>query len=177
MTALPAVVTDMDKGLALLINFPPHDTLLNLIAQLAWHQPVRVVVGGNRFEAHTLARLVRRYTIQLEAVLGRIQIARPFTCYQTVTLFEQLAATPEPLIVLDLLQTFADESISTRESYRLLYLMIDHLHRLRQAAPVIISLKPPPQPDRAGLVTILKATADVILLPNTPNPPTPLRLF
>lgn len=177
MTKLPAAVTDMDKGLALLIHWPHHDTLLALIAQLALYQPVRVVVGGNRFQAHTLARFIRRQTIHIEAVLERIVIARPFTCYQTLALFEQLTASPEPLVILDLLQTLTDENISTQESYRLIYLILNDLHRLRQAAPLIVSCQPPPQPDRAGLVSILQKAADIILLPNSPTPPVPLRLF
>lgn len=177
MKALPPTVTNMDKGLALLINWPSHDTLLNLIAQLALQQPVCVVVAGNRFQAQTLARLIRRQTIYLEAVLARIQVVRPFTCYQTVALFEQLAPSPGPLVVLDLVQPFTDENISTQESYRLLYLTIKHLHRLRQVSPVIISLKPPPQPDRTGLVTILQKTADIVLFPSPPTLPTQPWLF
>ena len=167
----------MDKGLALLIHWPQHDDLLNLIAQLALHQPVRVVVAGNRFQAHTLARLIRRRTIHLEAVLERIHLARPFTCYQTVTLFQQLTPTTDPLIILDLLHTFADENITTQESYRLIYLIINHLHRLRQSAPVIVSLKPPPQPDRSGLITLLKKTADVVIEPHIPISQPQPRLF
>ena len=177
MKALLTKITDMDKGLALLVEWPQHEAALGLIAQLALRQPVRVVVGGNRFQAHTLARHIRRHTVHLEAVLGRIQVARPLTCYQTVSLFAQMAAAPEPLLILDLLQTFADENISSLESYRLLYLVVDHLHRLRRAAPVIVTLKPPPQPERAGLVTILKALADVVLLSTPPTPLTPLKLF
>ena len=177
MLHLPRTVTHLDKGLALLIGWPHHEALLSLITQLALHQSVRVVIGGNRFQAHTLARLIRRQTVYIEAVLARIAIARPFTCYQTVALFEQMGATPEPLIVLDLLQTFADENISTQESYRLVYFILNDLHRLRQAVPVIISLQPPPQPDRAGLVTILQKTADIVVHPNSPTPLVPLRLF
>lgn len=177
MTTFPTTVTNMDKGLALLIHWPDHNALLTLIAQLALHQSVRVIVGGSRFQAHTLARLIRRQTVHVEAVLARIDVARPFTCYQTTAMFEQLATTPKPLIILDLLQTFADENISTQESYRLLYLILNDLHHLRQAAPVIISLQPPPQPDRAGLVTILQKTADIVLLPDRPTPPTLPKLF
>lgn len=177
MLALPPTITQMDKGLALLVHWPHHEALLTLITQLALNQAVRVVIGSNRFHAHTLARLIRRQTIHVETVLSRIAIARPFTCYQTVSLFEQMATTSEPLVILDLLQTFADENISTQESYRLLYLILNDLHRLRQAAPVIVSLQPPPPPDRAGLVTILQKTADIVLLPYPPTPPAPLKLF
>jgi hypothetical protein len=177
MKLLPHLITDMDKGLALLITWPQHEAILQLIAQLALQQPVRVVVGGNHFQAHNLARYIRRQTIHLEAVLARIQVARPFTCYQLMALISQLPATPDPLFILDLLQPLTDENISAVESYRLLYLLIDHLHRLRQTAPLIVTLQRPPQPDRAGLVTLLQKTADIVLLPDSPTQPTPLRLL
>jgi hypothetical protein len=177
MKTLPSQITDMDKGLAMLVAWPEHEVFLQLVAQLALHQPVRVVVGGNHFQAYTLARHIRRQTVHVDTVLGRIQVARPFTCYQLLSLITQLPATSDPLLILDLLQPLADENISALESYRLLYLLIDHLHRLRQTAPVIVTLQPPPQPDRTGLVTLLQKTADIILLPDSPTPPIPLRLL
>ena len=111
LTSLPSC------GVTLVIGLPERETLLDLEARLALQGPLHVLVGGNRFDAHRLARLVRRQTVQVDAILARVQVARPFTCYQTLTLLEQPQGII-PLFVLDLLATFAADSISNRESAR-----------------------------------------------------------
>ena len=112
MTDLPTLIQQSGTGLALFIDVPEHGKMLDLIAQLAMNQPVRVVVGGNRFRAFELTRTIRRHTVQVDEVLQRIQLARPFTCYQAVALFGELSAVAQPLVVLDLLDTFTDDNIT-----------------------------------------------------------------
>jgi hypothetical protein len=48
--------------------------------------------GGNRFDAHQIARYIRRQSSQLDAILGRIAIARAFTCYQMAALLAEQEA-------------------------------------------------------------------------------------
>jgi hypothetical protein len=166
-----------DNQLVLLIGFHHQETMIELIAHLALKGQIRVIVSGNRFDVHHLARILRRQTTQVDAVLGQINLARPFTCYQVITLFEQTAVLPQPLIVTDLLSTFCDENVAVTESYRLLQIVISHLRRLRQHAPVVVSLAVPPQPERVGLVALLEAIADHVLLPVESTEPKPMRLF
>lgn len=149
-------------------------TMLELSALLALRGSVRVLDGGNSYNALYGARTIRRHTIRLNETINQITVARAFTCYQLITLLEETATSassvqavsPYPTLVLDLLSTFYDESVSVPEAYRLLHLVVEHLHRLRRLAPVIVSLRPPPlhQPDRAGFNQPLEAIADLQLV-------------
>lgn len=143
---------------------PEPELVIAFIAQLALQGAVRLVDGGNRFAAYPLARSLRRHTPHLEEALSRITIARAFTCYQLVSLLAQTTPTAVPTLALDLLATFTDESVDVAESRRLLRLVIQRLHRLRPYVPVVVSLRQPPQPERAVLVTMLTEAADVTLM-------------
>lgn len=168
LAPLPALLS---CGVTLVIGLPTREALLDLVAELALHGPLRVVVGGNRFDAHRLSRLVRQQTVQVDGVLARVQVVRPFTCYQTLAL---LAQTQDviPLLVLDLLTTLADESISDRELTRLLTLATAHLRRCGQHVPVLVTAQPLSTPGRQGLTAILQNVADQVI---TYQPPQSLR--
>lgn len=177
MTDLPALIQQSGTGLALFIDVREHKTMLDLIAQLALNRPVRVVVGGNRFRAFDLTRMIRSHTVQVDAVLQRIRLARPFTCYQALALFEGLSAVAQPLVVLDLLDTFTDENITAAESVRLMRQVIQHLNWLKAYTAVIVHTSTPPQADRAGLIDLLIETADYVLQPESSEKLLPLTLF
>lgn len=142
---------------------PKREMITALTAVLALRGPVRVLAGSNYFDAYKLARQLRRQTPHLEAALNRITIARAFTSYQVLALLTQTPATAVPTLALDLLTTFTDESVNVVECFRLWRLVIGHLNRLREQAPVVVSLRYPPQPNRSGLVTLLTETADIVL--------------
>jgi hypothetical protein len=165
------------KELILFIGLQRHETVLELIALLALQGPVQVVVGGNRFRAFTLARILRRHTVHLEEALGRIHLARPFTCYQTVALFAETAAAPQPLVVIDLLKTFCDENVPVTESMRLLRLVLQHIDRLCRQMPVIVTAEPPPQPERSGLLELVRQRADRLFTQEMPVQTVPKRLL
>lgn len=140
------------------------EAMTELTAMLALRGPVCVLDGGNCFDAYRVARLIRRQTPRLTEALHNVQIARAFTCYQVLTLFRQTPSGPAPQLVLNLLATFCDESVTVGESQRLLGIVIEHLNRLRQKAPVAVSVTRPPQPERAGLVDMLMQAADQVLV-------------
>jgi hypothetical protein len=110
----------------------------------------------------------------LADILSRISVARAFTCYQMVTLLAETPAVASPQLILDLLATFYDESVSTPESFRLLRVGLTHINRLRQQAPIIISVRPPnvSQSDRLGLLTRLEEVATYTFI--QPVPVTPI---
>jgi len=151
--------------------------MLELTAMLALRGPVNVLDGGNCFDAFRVARLIRRQTPRLSETLQQVQVARAFTCYQVLTLFKQTPAGPAPQLVFNLLATFYDESVSLDESHRLLGVVIDHLYRLRQRAPVAVSVSRPPQPERASLVDTLVAAADQVLVREEQPATVATRLF
>jgi hypothetical protein len=175
MNILPAVTTGK---MGLLVGPKAEiEAMYKVASVLALQGPVRVLDGGNCFNVFRVARHIRRQTPRLYEALDRISVARAFTCYQVVTLFKGTPPAGPPKLVLDVLATFCDESVSVAESQRLLRIVIDHLHRFRQYGPVMVSTRIPPQPDRGALVDMLREAADQVFEREiTPEPQQP-RLF
>jgi hypothetical protein len=153
------------------------EAMFRVVSILALRGPVSVLDGGNCFNAFRVARYVRSQTPHLDVALDRISVARAFTCYQVVSLFEQTPATEAPKLVLDLLSTFCDESVTVPESERLLRIVIDHLLRFKRLGPVMVSIRPPPQPERIGLVDIVSSAADQVYARDIPVEPVTPTLF
>ena len=162
---------------------------------------VRILDGGNRFNAYTVSRAAHGRP----DVLNRITVSRAFTCYQVLALLESTPAIPVPFVVLDLLNTFYDESVLVGERKRLLRACIGHLERLSSATRVadtctalnavrckctadggwkppwlVVSAHPPRVPSVASLELLdmlQSSTVDTYFI-QTPAPaPEPLRLF
>lgn len=166
----------LTTGVTLLVGFPSEEPLLDLVAQLALVSKVQVVVGGNCFDAHKLARLVRRRTVALDETLERIGQTRPFTANQTVQLINELEPTT-PIIVLDLLTTFYDENISDVESVRLVRLAGERLYALGEQTAVIVTARKQPTSGRAGLIKLLHGTANRVYLQEQRDIPIQKHLF
>jgi hypothetical protein len=130
------------------------------IARLACNGPVRLLDGGNCFQAHRIARLLRRSTSAMSDALSNIHIARAFTCYQVVTLLVETPAVPVPTLVLDLLTTFQDENVPLHERRRLLVVSLSHLRRLSQRAPTLVSVALEGADLSAELLDLLEEAAD-----------------
>lgn len=152
----------------LLVLTAPHAAaaaMLAFAAQLALsYEQVRVLDGGNRFNSYKAAAALRGLGAEnLSQALQRIQVARAFTCYQVAALLEKTPELPAPTLVLDLLDTFFDESAPLDERLRLAQECAGRLRQLSQQAPVIASLRPPPpgQPDPTGLLEIIQQAADL----------------
>jgi hypothetical protein len=116
--------------------------LLGMVARLALSAPLRVLDGGNCFNAYIVAQALRQQTEDVEAALERIRVARAFTCYQMVTLLDETPAIPVATAVLDLLATFRDETVPMAERQRLLGHCLERLKRLAAAAPLLVSASP-----------------------------------
>ena len=151
-------------------------TLLTFIARLAENGPVRVLDGGNQFNAYRIARALYGRSELLE----HIHVSRMFTCYQVLASLEKAPSQPAPFIIMDMLHTFFDETIHFGERRRLLEHSLPHLARLSCPAGALVSLHPPAQdsPQAQTLMTILNAAAAESLVCETPaSRPPPLRLF
>jgi ABC-type cobalamin transport system ATPase subunit len=175
---VPSMGIEPKAGNFLLLVGPRslNQSMLTAIARLAEGAPVRVLDGGNRFNAYSLARLARGRS----EVLERITVSRAFTCYQVLALLESTPATPSPFIVLDLLNSFYDESVQAGERKRLLRLCLAALHRLERAAGGAVSVHPPAVPSQTALELLgmlQSATPEVYFVQPVPQPAEPLRLF
>ena len=185
------LLPDLLPGQWLLVVAPraANDLMMELLARLAHRGPVRIVDGGDRFRAHSIARSLRRTARQvrpdLYEALQRIHLARAFTCYQMVTLLEALAAPPEqarseplPTLALDLLTTFYDENVPLAESQRLLDICLGHLSTLAGQGPLAVSVRPPRVvAERLGLIEQLRERAGEVIHLEDSMPPAPLTLF
>jgi hypothetical protein len=199
MDHLPALYPEQLH--VLLALRPARFELVNaLITRLACAGPLLVLDGGNCFQAHRLARLLRRHTPHLQAALSNIHVARAFTCYQVVALLAETPALPVPTLVLDLLSTFHDESVPLHERRRLLESSLLELRRLSSRAPTLVSAAPAIAPEAgdlrsenssrfssigtegslegaAELLNLLEEAADQLWRLEPPPIPQPLRLF
>lgn len=119
--------------------------LLTLAAHLGLQGGVTTLDAGNRFNAFRVVYGVRRYTNDV-SVLDNIKTARAFTSYQFLTLCRTTKPSSRPYLVLDLLDTFADEGIKLHERMRLLQACLKEFRRLRRTAPLVISIHPPKVP-------------------------------
>lgn len=160
---------------------PTRSMLAMLTLLAARGRRVRTFDGGNCFDGYFVARLARRLQPDAHALLERIQLSRAFTCFQLVQLLETSEPESEPLFVLNLLDTFYDESVPLREVERLLTSTVSHLKRLAAAGPVIVSAQEPRNlvKDRWPLLDRLQAAADGawLLRPPQEHPSLQPRLF
>jgi hypothetical protein len=153
----------------------PHagrEMMLALASRLAPGNVVRVLDGGNQFNAYTVSREIRRHTAELNQALSNIRLSRGFTCYQMLVLLADTPTIPErPVLVLDLLATFYDESVPLIESRRLLENALIHLRRLSRTAPVMVSARPPSTlcPERMVLLDILRGGATQVMTAEAPR--------
>ena len=178
--------SDIDKQLLSLSKMPfnrqllviagPHAVsayMLELAARFAQRGPLRVLDGGNRFNAYSVARQLRRAGTQDQTtVLSRIRVARAFTCHQVLSLLENTALEPHPALGIDLLDTFYDESVDVGERRRLALKCAAHLRRLSQLAVVVVSVRPPrpPSTDPTGILQIIQEAADQFVFHEPPAP-------
>jgi len=174
MSALPVPV----PGSLLLLLAPRsylRQSMPHLISRLALAGPLTVVDGGNLFDLYSTTRQIRRASPNLNTLLQRVQLARAFTCYQVVSLLEQLATVNRPLLVIDLLATFYDENVSRYERRRLLQQTIAHLRRLSAVAPLAISAALPADSPTDEWIDLLATAAqktwrlEGVFQPHTPR--------
>ena len=139
--------------------------MLALAARLAWRGPLQVLDAGNRFNAYQVARFLRGDGAEdFRQALDRIRVARAFTPTQMLALLQATPASKDPTLVLDLLSTFYDESLPFSERQRTLLGCILELKQLSSAAPVVVSVRPPPpsEPDPLGFIDLLQEQADQV---------------
>jgi hypothetical protein len=159
-------------------------SMLLAIARMGAGGAVRVLDGGNRFNAYPVARAVRGRA----DVLNRITVSRAFTCYQVLSLLEStpaIQAVPQPdmsfrLVALDLLNTFYDEAVRPPERRQLLRACLAQLERLAVNAGAI-SVHPPAvgSPVAVELLQMLAASpaVETFFVQEELPPPEPLKLF
>lgn len=160
-----------------LLHTPPREAMLSLVARMALTGPLLALDAANEFDVYRVARLIRGHTRRPNQALGRVHVARAFTCYQVVALLCDLPASTMPHVIFDLPATFGDESVPLHESRRLLGIALEQVQRLRCAAPLLISVRPTSAGRRAELLQAVVDCADHLFAWESPAAPAPVRLF
>lgn len=147
----------------LIVVFGPHggaSAMLDLAAQLSLRTPLYVLDCGNRSNMYRVANTLRFLTNDPVAMLKNIRLSRAFTCYQVVALLEKIPPGSDlPVLVLDLLSTFMDESVRVQEAELLFGNALQCLKRISSSAPVVVSARPllSISAERMGLLESLRA--------------------
>ncbi|MCB2202890.1 hypothetical protein KQH56_02670 [bacterium] len=138
------------------------DIFTDLLATLALHGRVIVVDGGNLFDGYGLARALRKYTPNVETLLKNVQLSRSFTCYQMLALLKDFPVDGTPVIILDLLATFLDESVALTRRRSLLIDSLDQLGKISAHSPVAlwVRLRSTPTGDDEALLPLVRAIAE-----------------
>ena len=178
---MDALLPDLVVGRISLVVLPRAATrlLLELVARIARNKRLRILDGGNCFNVYVVARELARYTPDVESALRRIEVARAFTCYQVLTLLEDTPADGMPTMVLNIMDTFYDESVPLIERQRLLEHCIWELRRLSGRSSVGVSARWPKVdlPEGMSLLRSLEEAADQVWSMEPEQPAVPLRLF
>ena len=154
--------------------------MMTMLATLALHGKVLVIDGGNRFDAYALSRELRQRTVEVHAMLDRVILSRVFTCYQMTATLSQLPLDGTPVMILDLLSSFLDESVAFGKRR---YLLISSLGRLRQIAadaPIALWVRTrttPTDEDQKLLPLVLEIASDLWELQDAEVPDYQLPLF
>ena len=150
-----------------------------LIAELALRGPFRVIAGSDWLPGYGLVRRLRSRTTTLKHILGRVHLARAFTCYQVLDLLESCPDNREPVLVLDFLNTFHVADIALFVRTRVLNQCISRLQRLSLSRPITVFIQPTLAAEYPRFQSMLASIADEFLVPESPNPGIPLqpRLF
>lgn len=144
--------------------------LPSLAQRAARNERLALVIGDNHFDAYRLARLARAYGYAPAALMARVHLSRPFTCYQLCARIASLAAQREPLwhalYVVGLLEMFYDEDVRMADAARLAQKTVTHLKQIAaRGCPVLVTLAPPKQNARAAFVEIVQRAADAYWQP------------
>lgn len=168
----------LSNGLRVIFGTHGSATLmLDLAAQLSLRGPLYLLDCGNRSNMYRVAQTLRSLTDDPVAVMHNIRLSRAFTCYQVVALLEKVASrTGTPVLVLDLLSTFMDESVQQRESNMLFSCALQHLSIVGQFSPVVVSARPllSLSASRFGLLEQLKEAASEVWEENVLPPTQPV---
>lgn len=149
------------------------DTLFEMVARLALAGRLTTVDGGNCFQGYYLARAIKRQRSDLGtetafySALNNILLSRVFTCYQMAARLEEPCFSDGPVMVLDFLATFYDQTVRVAERRRLLEGCLTRLRFISRDVPVILWVRQRAVVPQEGLdfLTTVRAAAGKVFAP------------
>ena len=137
--------------------------ITELFAALAMRGSFYAIAGGEWIPTYALVQLIRRKTPEVQQVLGRVRLARPFTCYQVLDLLEEVRPESDPILVLDFLHHFYNPDIQPDVRRRVLEHCCRHLQRLALSRPLIVFVEQMRTEEYGAFFPLVAAAADEIL--------------
>ena len=137
--------------------------ITELFATLALRGSFYAIAGGEWLPTYALVQSVRRRTTEVQQVLGRVRLARPFTCYQVLDLLEDIRPERDPILILDFLHHFYNPDIQPPVRRRVLEQCCKHLQRLALLRPLIVLVERMQAEEYRQFFPLVAATADEVL--------------
>jgi hypothetical protein len=176
MNTLPDLATNSLQ----LVSRPPRLLLIetagrqsegitDLFAALAMRGSFYAIAGGEWIPTYALVQSIRRRTPDVKQILGRVRLARPFTCYQVLDLLEEIRPERDPILILDFLHHFYNPDIQPSVRRRVLEQCCRHLQHLALSRSLLVFAQQMQTEEYAQFFPMLAAAADDIL--QTDEPP------
>jgi len=140
----------------------PSEGIVELFAALALRGPFYAIAGGEWLPTYALVRSLRRRTPAIQQILGRIRLARPFTCYQVLDLLTDIRPERDPVLMLDFLHHFHNPDIPISVRRRVLEQCCRRLERLSLARPLLVFVQTLETEEYRDFFPMVAKTADEI---------------
>ncbi len=137
--------------------------ITELFAALALRGPFYAIAGGEWLPTYALVRSLRRRTAAIQEVLGRVRLARPFTCYQVLDLLTDIRPEREPVLVLDFLHHFHNPDIPLDVRQRVLRQCCRRLRDLSLLRPLLVFVQALESDEYQGFFPAVAGIADEVL--------------
>lgn len=140
-----------------------NEGITDLFAALAMRGSFYAIAGGEWIPTYALVQSIRQRTPDVKQILGRVRLARPFTCYQVLDLLEETRPERDPILILDFLHHFYNPDIQASVRRRVLEQCCRHLQRLALSRPLLVFAQQMQTEEYAQFFPLLAAAADDIL--------------
>ncbi len=141
----------------------PDEGLTELFAALALRGSFYAIAGGEWLPTYGFIRSLRRRTAAVHDVLGRIRIARPFTCYQVLDLLTDIRPERTPVLVLDFLHHFHNPDIPSDVRWRVLRQCCKRLESLSLLRPLLVFVQALQTEEYQNFFPLIADMADHVL--------------
>jgi hypothetical protein len=145
-----------------------NEGVTELFAALAMRGSFYAIAGGEWIPTYALVQSIRRKTPEVHQILGRVRLARPFTCYQVLDLLEDIRPERDLILILDFLHHFYNPDIQPPVRRRVLEQCCRHLRDLALLRPVIVLVQQVRTEEYDQFFPLVAAAADEILQTDEP---------
>jgi hypothetical protein len=137
--------------------------ITDLFAAMAMRGSFYAIAGGEWIPTYALVQSIRRRTPHIEQILGRVRLARPFTCYQVLDLLEEIRPERDPILILDFLHHFYNPDIQLSVRRHVFEQCCEHLQRLALSRSLLVFAQQMQTEEYGQFFPVLAAAADDIL--------------